>query len=137
MGANAHRCAGAILVRNGTVLLCHRSPDRDWFPNVWDIPGGHVEEGETSAATVVRELNEELGITASVSGEPFAVIEDAELSLSMEVWRIDTWEGTPINRATHEHDRIGWFAPSEVTALALADESYQDFLAAAVDLKGG
>ena len=114
------------------MLLCHRSPNREWFPDVWDIPGGHIEHGETSATTIVRELDEELGVAASVSGEPFAVVESAELSLSMDVWLIDTWEGTPRNRASDEHDRIAWFAPEDVDALSLADESYRLLLARAV-----
>ena len=129
-----HRCAGAILVQSAEVLLCHRSPDRAWFPDVWDIPGGHLEAGETSAAAIVRELNEELGITASVMGEPFAIVESAEHSLRMEVWLVDTWEGTPANRAPDEHDRIAWFAPEEVGALALADDSYRPLLARAAGI---
>lgn len=133
MSGVVHRCAGAILVQGAAVLLCHRSPTREWFPDVWDIPGGHIEHGETSTTAIVRELDEELGIAASVSGEPFAVVESAELSLAMDVWLIDTWEGTPTNRAFDEHDRIAWFAPEEVAALALADESYRTLLARAVD----
>jgi mutator protein MutT len=107
-----------------------------WFPDVWDIPGGHVEPGETSATAIVRELKEELGIVASVAGEPFAVIERVELSLSMEVWRIDAWEGTPTNHAVDEHDCIAWFAPDEVAALTFADESYRALLARAVGRDG-
>ena len=32
------------------------------FPNMWDLPGGHVEEGETPEACIVREMKEEMGI---------------------------------------------------------------------------
>lgn len=35
------------LVRgDGRVLLCHRQADRASYPNVWDLPGGHIEPGE-------------------------------------------------------------------------------------------
>src|SRR5690349_1557820 len=58
----------AALLRDGDrVLLCHRSAARRWYPDVWDLPGGHVEAGETPGAALVRELREELGITI---GEP-------------------------------------------------------------------
>jgi mutator protein MutT len=99
---------------------------------VWDIPGGHVEPGEIGAKTIVRELHEELGIAVSVSDEPFAVLESEDRSLSIEVWRIESWEGTPTNRATDEHDRIAWFALEEAIGLQLADESYRPLLARAV-----
>ena len=43
-GDQRHDVVAALLVRADRVLLCHRSPDRRWFPDVWDFPGGHVEE---------------------------------------------------------------------------------------------
>lgn len=133
MSETVHRCAGGILVRDSAVLLCHRAPERAWFPNVWDIPGGHIEPGETSVDAIVRELAEELGISAIVTGAPFAIVESAEHALHMEVWLVDTWAGTPANRAPEEHDRIAWFAHEELRSLALADESYRPLLANAIE----
>jgi 8-oxo-dGTP diphosphatase len=34
----------AVVVRDGEVLLCHRSPNREWYPNVWDLPVWILEE---------------------------------------------------------------------------------------------
>jgi mutator protein MutT len=128
-----HRCAAGILVRDSTVLLCHRAPDRAWFPNVWDVPGGHIEVTETSEMALVRELREELGITAVVAGEPFAVVENAEHALHMEIWLVDSWHGTPSNQAPEEHDRIAWVVHEDLHNLALADESYRPLLAKAIE----
>jgi len=100
---------------------------------VWDIPGGHIERAETGAKALVRELREELGITAVVVGEPLAVVESAEHALHMEIWLVDTWHGTPSNRAPEEHDRIAWFGHEELHALVLADESYRPLLAKAIE----
>jgi mutator protein MutT len=132
MSADLHRCAGAILVSGDRVLLCHRSPDREWFPDVWDVPGGHIEPGESGADTIRRELEEELGIVAHVSGEALMVVESQEHMLSMEIWRIDRWDGTPTNRAVEEHDRIEWFRAIEIEALDLADEAYRGLLSSAL-----
>jgi hypothetical protein len=49
---DAHEIVAAVLVRDGRVLLCHRSPGREWFPNVWDLPGGHVEADELDWFTI-------------------------------------------------------------------------------------
>ncbi len=56
-----HVVAGA-LVTAGRVLLGHRSPLRHWHPDVWDLPGGHVEQGESEPQALAREMREELGV---------------------------------------------------------------------------
>jgi 8-oxo-dGTP pyrophosphatase MutT (NUDIX family) len=117
-----HDVVGALLVRAGRVLLCHRSPDREWYPDVWDIPGGHVETGEAPAAALARELAEELGVDAEVPDAPIATAVDGDLRL--RVWRIDAWRGRPANRSPDEHDAFGWFTADEACALALAHPSY-------------
>ena len=62
MSIPKHIVAVAGLVRDteGRVLLI-RSPRRDW-----EFPGGQVEEGETLTSALVREVQEETGVTASV-----------------------------------------------------------------------
>ena len=40
------RIVTAVLRDGNRVLLCHRSAGRRWYPDVWDLPGGHAEEGE-------------------------------------------------------------------------------------------
>lgn len=62
-------CAGGLLVRGFTILLARRSDDRVFYPGVWDVPGGHCDAGEAPAETLVRELQEELGITVQVFEE--------------------------------------------------------------------
>ena len=57
-----HVVVAAMLCRGRSVLLCHRSPGRLWYPDVWDLPGGHVEPGEHPGQRPARELSEELGV---------------------------------------------------------------------------
>jgi len=64
------RIVTAVLRDGDRLLLCHRSAGRRWYPDVWDLPGGHVEEGEDPKESLVRELREELGITASEPSSP-------------------------------------------------------------------
>ena len=120
----------AALLRDGDrVLLCHRSPDRRWYPDVWDLPGGHVDEGENPTEALVRELREELAITASEPSSP-PMREIRTATFDMQIWLIDSWTGTPVNAAPEEHDAVTWFEASDLDGLRLAHESYHSMFAA-------
>jgi len=54
---------GLVRDEQGRVLLCELT-----YKNEWDLPGGVVEVGEAPALGLVRELQEELGITVEVRG---------------------------------------------------------------------
>ena len=123
-----HRVVCAALVRDGRVLLGHRSPSRRWYPAVWDLPGGHVNDGETPAAALVREVREELGVRIEASsGPPDAVLTADGLHLS--AWVIRTWDGEVVNAAPEEHDELRWVDAAGLDALPLAHPGYRDLLA--------
>lgn len=63
-----HRAVHIVIVNErDEVLLQKRSAAKDLFPGWWDISvGGHVDAGEDYADAVVRELREEMGISAPV-----------------------------------------------------------------------
>jgi 8-oxo-dGTP diphosphatase len=116
-----------ILQSQHRVLLCHRRADRAWYPNVWDLPGGHVRSGETPARAPVRELAEELGVEVGLPDAEAAVVL-VEDHVEFHIWRIAEWTGEVRNTAEEEHDSIGWFSVSEVLDLDLASASYVDLL---------
>jgi 8-oxo-dGTP pyrophosphatase MutT (NUDIX family) len=124
---DGHLVVAGLLVRRDRVLLCHRTSERVWFPDVWDVPGGHVENGETRTGALVRELHEELGIVIVEPAESDAVrVVTGEFDLS--VWVIGQWAGRPGNAAPREHDDVSWFSLDQVSSLPLADASYLDLL---------
>ena len=45
------------------ILIIKRSKTDDWKPGWWDIPGGHMEEGEIPVEGAIRETDEESGLT--------------------------------------------------------------------------
>jgi 8-oxo-dGTP diphosphatase len=53
---------GAV-IRNklGKVLLLQRAASEDFLPNVWELPSGHVDEGEGLIQALKREIFEETG----------------------------------------------------------------------------
>ena len=60
----------AIIVRGNNVLLTRRGPSEK-LAGYWEFPGGKVEDGESLADCLRRELHEELGVIAEV-GEVMA-----------------------------------------------------------------
>ena len=128
-----HDVVAAILVRDGRVLLCHRHPDRRWYPDVWDTPGGHVDAEEGPVDALVREMREELGIEIVVdTAEPFATFHDGS-ETRMRFWVIERWLGDVTNRAPDEHDDVAWFEASDLDRLELADPRMPSILREAMD----
>ncbi len=56
-----------VLYVGDQVLLQRRTRDEFVYPSFWSTFGGLIEDGETPEAAVVREINEELGLTLSAS----------------------------------------------------------------------
>ena len=54
----------AAVFRNGKVLLARRA--KPPLQDLWSLPGGHIEVGETALEAAHRELAEETGITADL-----------------------------------------------------------------------
>jgi 8-oxo-dGTP diphosphatase len=71
-GAGKHiaawpRCgASAAIFRGDAVLLIKRGAGA--LKGLWSLPGGHIEAGETARAAAVREVREETGVEAQLSG---------------------------------------------------------------------
>lgn len=116
-----HEVVVGALVREGRVLLAHRSPNRPAYPDVWDLPGGHIETGESELRALTREMHEELGVqigTRSVSHLCRLNAGRGGESVLLSAWLVGDWHGTPKNLAPDEHDAIRWFRPEELPPLA-------------------
>jgi ADP-ribose pyrophosphatase YjhB (NUDIX family) len=70
---NSKPTAGALIVRDGRVLLAARAIEP--FKGYWDVPGGFLDPGEHPTDGARREVREETGLEVEL-GEPFAILID-------------------------------------------------------------
>lgn len=126
-----HEVVAALILQSRKILLGLRSAEREFYPAVWDMFGGHVEPGERLEETLARELQEELGImpTRWRFLETRTIPLDSPNELIVHLYLVTAWEGMPINRQLEEHSQIGWFSLAEAIQLPLADPIYPELFA--------
>ena len=140
----SHEVVAALIVQSQKILLGLRSASRELYPDVWDMFGGHVEPGEQHEETLIRELQEELGITPTrwryletltlriPPSEPGSELSD---QLIAHLYLVSAWKGTPFNRQPHEHSVIHWFSVHEISQLNFADASYPALFARYIEAR--
>ena len=116
----AHTTSTALIVRDGKVLLGKRTSIVR-FANMWDAFGGHREEGETPAHTLVRELYEELGIRVTAARFLHEYTDRDPTSKETyhhHLYLVTGWQGEP-RIANEEHSEIRWCTAEEAAKLKL------------------
>jgi len=62
------RVVAALILKDDRILVCQRTRHQT-MPLKWEFPGGKIEEGEEPHEALRRELDEELGIDATIGEE--------------------------------------------------------------------
>ncbi len=106
-----HVVAAVIADVRGRILLARRTDGRD-LAGLWEFPGGKREPGESPEAALVRELQEELGITVQVGARLISVPQQyPDKRLTLDVRHVTAWQGTP--RGV-EGQALAWVAPAKL-----------------------
>ncbi len=126
--------ACALVDADGRVLVAQR-PEGKALAGLWEFPGGKVEAGERPEQTLIRELQEELGITVKeecLAPLTFASYGYADFHLLMPLWICRRWDG-PVSAL--EHSALKWLRPSKLRDIPMppADEP---LIPALIDLLG-
>ncbi len=102
--------ACALVDPDGRILLAQR-PEGKSLAGLWEFPGGKVEPGETPEETLIRELDEELGVTtktACLAPLTFASHSYKTFHLLMPLFVCRRFEGVPYGR---EGQAVKWVRP--------------------------
>lgn len=109
--AVTHAAVGVIQRQDGAVLLGERPAGKPWA-GYWEFPGGKIEENETPARALMRELHEELGITVTeMTPWLTRVYAYPEKTVKLHFFRVLAWLGEPHGR---EGQQLSWQQPSQV-----------------------
>ena len=102
--------ACALVDADRRVLIAQR-PEGKQFAGLWEFPGGKLEAGESPEQALIRELQEELGIsTRSACLAPLSFVSYGYESfhLLMPLFVCRKWEGIVQAR---EHSALKWVSP--------------------------
>lgn len=105
--------AAVIRDEDGRVLLTKR-PDGMHMGGLWEFPGGKVDPGELPATALARELEEELGLQATV-GDPVTFAVHDEPGMSILLLFFETAMG-PVPPTSREGQKIVWVAPPDLAS---------------------
>ncbi|WP_018873056.1 Nudix family hydrolase [Thioalkalivibrio sp. ALJ16] len=112
-GTPVEVAVGLIRDADGRVLVTRRRAGRH-LEGFWEFPGGKVAPGETPAAALARELDEELGIRVHAATHCLSIPHDyPERRVILRVFRVADWTGQPAGR---EGQPLEWRAPQALEA---------------------
>ncbi|CAD7034566.1 8-oxo-dGTP diphosphatase MutT [Pseudorhizobium endolithicum] len=122
--------AACALVDSDNRILLAQRPQGKELAGLWEFPGGKVEQGETPEETLIRELQEELGITTRIpclAPLTFASHTYESFHLLMPLYICRRYEGIPVGQ---EGQAIKWVRSRDLRNYPMppADEPLIPFL---------
>lgn len=95
-----------------------RADTKKFLPGVYELPGGHIDFGEDLIAGLIREIQEEFGMTISVGDafSAFTYTNAVKGSHSVEIVFFARFVGPIENIQLHpeDHSTFGWFTEAEI-----------------------
>lgn len=126
----------AAIVRDGKVLVVRRA--RNPAINLYTLPGGAVETGETLAEAAAREVREETALEIDVvglAGHREVIVRDAQDRIERHfviMCYAARWRSGAV-KLNDELDDARWLMPAEITGLRTT-EGLAEIVAAAIDI---
>jgi 8-oxo-dGTP diphosphatase len=104
----------------GAVAIIEREDGRWLFVKPiyrkgWTLPGGLIDKGEHPSVTVVREIEEEVGASVTIVGEPWTLL-DPDFNRVEVVYRVTLDAAVDPDKivvTTAELSDLGWYDPND------------------------
>lgn len=103
-----------LIYQDGKYLLMERPRFKG---GGYGLPGGHVEKNETPVEALVRETYEELGLKINPATLHMVRLIYREKGATRKIhfiFKVNEWQGEPVNREPTKCKGIGWFGRHEL-----------------------
>jgi 8-oxo-dGTP pyrophosphatase MutT (NUDIX family) len=115
---------GNSTIKEPSVLIVKRAAHASYFPNKWEIPGGHVEQSDaTIVHAIFRETLEETGLYVThINGEfeQFVYSVDDHKALQLN-FAVSVEEFISIKLHSKEHQDYAWISSPDATKYDMTD----------------
>jgi 8-oxo-dGTP diphosphatase len=113
----------ALIFKQDQILVCQRTRHQT-MPLKWEFPGGKIEEGEQPRDALRRELNEELGIDASIGEEVARIRHEYKNGSAVELrfYAVREYKGEVENRIFKD---MRWTTRSELPSFDFLEADLQ------------
>jgi 8-oxo-dGTP diphosphatase len=109
-----------IVVKGGSVLMVRRKRREGELR--WNFPGGSIEPGEDDAQAVVREVQEETGVTC-LPEKRLGQRQHPDSGVEIAYWLCKWLQGDPRVMEKGKADRAQWILADQVEELVTSDLS--------------
>ena len=108
----------AIIKNEKNEILCALRSSTMTLPNLWEFPGGKIEQGESHEAALKREIYEELGLTIVVDERVESTYYEYEtFTIQLTSYLAHIEDG---NLQATEHAELRWLQSDDLLSLEWA-----------------
>lgn len=130
--------AGGIVFKKDKVLVVQNSAIRDKKISFWGFPKGHLEEGEKSEETALREVEEETSVKAKIvskvgESKYFFTQGNQRIFKVVNIFLMEYLEGEP-KPQQKEITKVKWFLPDQALKI-LSFKNDKNLLRLALKMK--
>ncbi len=125
--------AGGVVINDRGQILLHQRPDT----NLWSLPGGAIELGESAQEAAIREIKEETGLEAKVDAllgvytKYFSHLANNDKFQSIGITFCCSIIGGELIKKSTESSDVRFFEPDSLPSLAFQQhqDAISDYLA--------